>query len=423
MKKSVILTAIVLASIIAFAGCGVKDVSEEASGEAVIADKTNAPEITEQVSLTTEHAATEEPADTEPALTHTETPSPSPTPVPSQVPSPTQEPSATQAPTATPEPPATPSPSPTEAPTPTPTPTPAPTPTPKPTPTKTPSPTASPSPTPTATPAPTPTATPASTAAPTPTPVPTPTPTPAPQYKLNELIKEGKQFSIGFQFVLQSQPYEGNYVGQGACSDGTYAYFILKPAADGEAIIAKHDLKTGALIKRSGPIYVFHGNDMTYDSARNLLYIAHGSSEGKILTTVDPDTLEVVTQSVSIKKGAGAITYSPERDMFAISQGGKSLHFLNSNLKVKSSITREVLEYTAQGMGSDEDYIYFPMSPKDSNRDNVLVVYDWSGNYVTTVHLDTDRESESMFMVNGDYYVSFYFGDGARLYKLVFYVD
>ena len=58
MKKSVILTAIVLASIIAFAGCGVKDISEEASGEAVIADKTNAPEITEQVSLTTEHAAT-----------------------------------------------------------------------------------------------------------------------------------------------------------------------------------------------------------------------------------------------------------------------------------------------------------------------------------------------------------------------------
>jgi hypothetical protein len=28
-----------------------------------------------------------------------------------------------------------------------------------------------------------------------------------------------------------------------------------------------------------------------------------------------------------------------------------------------------------------------------------------------------------MFMVNGDYYVNFYFGDGARLYKLVFFVN
>lgn len=415
MKKSVILMAIVLASLLASAGCGVQDVREEASGEAVIADKTNAPEITEPISLTTEPAASEEPADSEPALTPAETSSPSPTQEPYKVPSPTPETSVAPAPTGTPAPTRTPSPSPTKEPAPTPAPTQKPTPTPA----KTPSPTASPAPTPTATP----TATPAPTAAPTPTPAPTPAPTPSPEYKLNELIKEGKQFSVGFQFVLQSQPYEGNYVGQGACSEGTYAYFILKPAADGEAIIAKHDLKTGALVKRSGPIYVFHGNDMTYDSAKNLLYIAHGSSEGKILTTVDPDTLEVVTQSVSIKKGAGAITYSPERDMFAISQGGKSLHFLNNNLKVTSSITREVLGYTAQGMGSDEDYIYFPMSPKDSNRDNVLVVYDWSGNYVTTVHLDTDRESESMFMVNGDYYVSFYFGDGARLYKLVFYVD
>ena len=63
------------------------------------------------------------------------------------------------------------------------------------------------------------------------------------------------------------------------------------------------------------------------------------------------------------------------------------------------------------------------MSPKGDNKDNILVVYDWSGNYVTTVHLDTDRESESMFVVNGEYYVSFYFGDGARLYRLKFYVE
>ena len=197
----------------------------------------------------------------------------------------------------------------------------------------------------------------------------------------------------------------------------------MKDSADGEAIITKHDLKKGYVVKRSEPIYVFHGNDMTYDSARNLLYIVHGSSEGKILTTVDPETLEVVSQSVNIKKGAGAITYSPERDVFAISQGGKTLHFMDSELKVTKSITREVLDYTAQGMGSDEDFIYFPMSPKGDNKDNILVVYDWSGNYVTTIHLDTDRESESMFVVDGEYYVSFYFGDGARLFKLIFYVN
>ena len=256
---------------------------------------------------------------------------------------------------------------------------------------------------------------------PTPTPEPTPyvEPTPTPRPRLNELIKENKEFEItGFTQVVYSPTYMDYRVGQGACSDGTYVYFILKPSADGEAIITKYNLKTGAFVKRSQPIYVFHGNDMTFDTARNLIYVSHGSSEGKILTTVDPDTLEVVTQSVSIKKGSGAITYSPERDAFAISQGGTSLHFLNNELKVQKSLSREALDYTAQGMGSDEDYIYFPMSPKNDNHDNVLVVYDWDGNYVTTIHMPTDWESESMFVVDGVYYVSFYHGDGARLFEL-----
>ena len=379
MKRTALLLVLIIACVIGFAGCGVRDQS---------GNTTEAP--TEVIVEGTTATPTEIPAETPtPSLTA----APTLTPVPIDIP--TQVLTETEIPTATP------------------TPVPTATPTPNPTATPTPKPTATPTPKPTATPTPKPTA----------TPTVAPTATPAPEYKLNELIKSGREFTIGFRQVVFSPTYNGYYIGQGACSDGTYAYFILKGSADGEAIITKHDLKKGYVVKRSEPIYVFHGNDMTYDSARNLLYIVHGSSEGKILTTVDPETLEVVSQSVNIKKGAGAITYSPERDIFAISQGGKSLHFLNSDLKVTKSLSREVLEYTAQGMGSDEDFIYFPMSPKGDNKDNILVVYDWSGNYVATIHLDTDRESESMFVVDGEYYVSFYFGDGARLFKRIFFVN
>ena len=419
MKKNCLLLILILTctAVMAFAaGCGVRggaDNSTDAPATAasdLIAITTEAPSHTP--------VQTQVPAsDPTPTLAPTGTPAPTLTAAPTDIPTP--------APTETPEPTATPTPAPTATPTPAPTDTPTPAPTatltPAPTATPTPKPTATPSPKPTATPTPKPTATP--TPAPTATPTPTPAPTEAPEYKLNELIKSGKDFTIGFKQVVYSPTYQNYYVGQGACSDGTYVYFILKTAADGEAIIAKHDLRRCYVVKRSEPIYVFHGNDMTYDSARNLLYIAHGSSEGKILTTVDPDTLEVVEQTVNITKGAGAITYSPERDVFAISQGGKNLRFLDSSLKVTGSVTREELPYTAQGMGSDEDFIYFPMSPKDDTRDNILAVYDWSGNYVTTIHLDTDRESESMFVVNGEYYVSFYFGDGARLFKLIFTVN
>ncbi|MBO5077438.1 MAG: hypothetical protein J5584_07600 [Clostridia bacterium] len=393
MRRKVLNLLLLTMCAALLAGCGARggdntSVTAEAPSSAMIVLPTGAPA---------------EVPTTEPTVTPTPAPTETPTPKPTATPTPAPTATPTPAPTATP----------TTAPTATPTTVPTATPTPKPTATPTPKPTATPTPKPTATPTPKPTA----------TPVPTPTATPQPEYKLNELIKSGKNFSVGFEFVLRSPEYNGNYVGQGACSDGKYVYFILKPSADGEAIIAKHDLKKGYLIKRSEPIYVFHGNDMTYDSARNLLYVVHGSTEGKILTTVDPETLEVVTQSVNIKKGAGAITYSLERDIFAISQGGKNLRFMDSGHNITSSVTREELDYTAQGMGSDEDFIYFPMSPKGDNKDNILVVYDWSGNYVTTVHLDTDRESESMFVVNGEYYVSFYFGDGARLYRLKFYVE
>ena len=97
-----------------------------------------------------------------------------------------------------------------------------------------------------------------------------------------------------------------------------------------------------------------------------------------------------------------------------------AIHFLNKKLKVQSSVSREVLEnYTAQGMGSDSKYIYFPMS---GSSDNILAVYDWDGNFVRTVSLPTTVESESMFFVNGTYYVNFYVagGNGARLCRLRF---
>ncbi|MCR5326100.1 MAG: hypothetical protein K6E37_05035 [Bacteroidales bacterium] len=74
--------------------------------------------------------------------------------------------------------------------------------------------------------------------------------------------------------------------------------------------------------------------------------------------------------------------------------------------------------YTAQGMGSDDSYVYFPMSK--SKTDNVLVVYDWQGKFVTTLKIDLSIESESMFYAAGRYYVAFYAGSkvGMQLYEV-----
>jgi len=57
-----------------------------------------------------------------------------------------------------------------------------------------------------------------------------------------------------------------------------------------------------------------------------------------------------------------------------------TLYITDSDFKVLKAYHRsDKTGYTAQGMGSDDDFIYFPMS---GHKDNILVVYDWNGNYV-----------------------------------------
>ena len=238
--------------------------------------------------------------------------------------------------------------------------------------------------------------------------------------QLSDLISTGTKFRVSLTQVIYASPLNEYKTAQGAASDGEYAYFLLRTGADGYARIAKYSLETGRICGASDPVYVLHGNDMTYCKSQNLLYLVHGSSEGKTVTTMDPDTLQVVEQSVSLPYGAGAMTYSWEKDLFCFSQGGGSFYVMTPEKELKIGKKKSATSgYTAQGMGSDEHYVYFPMSANSGQKDNILMVYDWSGNYITDVHLPIEYESETMFWVNDTYYVSFNKG-GARLYRLDF---
>ena len=100
-----------------------------------------------------------------------------------------------------------------------------------------------------------------------------------------------------------------------------------------------------------------------------------------------------------------------------------ALHILDADFNLLQSYSRQTNSgYTAQGMGSDEDYVYFPMS---GGRDNILEVYSWDGSYVTTIHIDQSIESESMFWVNDTYYVSYNRGSAslsAPLHRIDFHI-
>ena len=235
-------------------------------------------------------------------------------------------------------------------------------------------------------------------------------------YTMADMLADGMTITADYTELLNS-PAQGQYrVAQGAASDGTFVYLALRNSDDTGSVITKHRLDDGSLVAVSPVLDLGHANDMTFNTEKNLLVVAHGQTEGKILTLVNPDTLDFI-EDVNIEKGAGAITYNPNTDSYAISQGGKSLHMLDKDLKYVTSFDRTKPDgYTAQGMGSDETYIYFPMS---SSSQNILDTFDWEGNPVCHIILPTAHESESLFYVNGRHFVSFNY-NGATVYEIFF---
>lgn len=239
---------------------------------------------------------------------------------------------------------------------------------------------------------------------------------------MSNLIKAGTSFSLNVKLV-GACPAEGSIVvGQGACSDGTFFYIVNRNAVDTGAVVYKYRLSDFSLVGQTAQFKGGHCNDMTFDNANNRVVLAHGQSEGRILTMIDAATMKLIG-NVNIPVGSGAISYNANKKQYAISQAGATLYITDSDFKVLRSYTRsDNTGYTAQGMGSDDDYIYFPMS---GPKDNILVVYDWNGNYVRTITVNTTMESESLFFVNGTYYINFYKGhnQGSELYRLEYVIQ
>lgn len=234
----------------------------------------------------------------------------------------------------------------------------------------------------------------------------------------SQCLKENIDFTTGSELVGESYSIGNCGVAQGAATDGKHVYFVLRSTDDTNAIIRKYTLEPFSHVSNGEYFYGGHCNDLTFDNENSRIVVAHGQSEGKTLTMVDSNTLKK-TEDVSITVGSGAITYEPSRKNYAISQGGTTLYVTDPGFKVLRSFTRsDKTGYTAQGMGSDPDYIYFPMSK--TGTDNKLVTYDWEGNYIGIITVNITLESESMFSCNGKYYVNFYAGSskGAVLYRI-----
>ena len=196
----------------------------------------------------------------------------------------------------------------------------------------------------------------------------------------------------------------------------------MRPTDDSQpAVVFKYTLDGFRQVGVSEEFKGYHCNDMTFDTVHDRALVVHGTGDSQGLTAVDAKTLALSEIKTSI--GIGGIAYNIPRNIYGITQGGikyvlaSSAFVQTRNFGRKGSNVEGSSDYTAQGMGCDDTYVYFPMSGKS---DNILVAYDWNGNYKATLHVPVGIESESMFYAAGSYYVMF---DGkshrAYLYKVI----
>ena len=214
---------------------------------------------------------------------------------------------------------------------------------------------------------------------------------------------------------------------QGAATDGTYFYNVLKKKEGNVEtdILVKSKVSDFSEVAVSAEMPLDHANDMTSDSKRNLLVIPN--MLGKIITRIDPETLTVVSEVDAPLPGTPwAIAYNATRDCYVVAAGGR-LCITDENFVPKTSFptVSSSKKQVGQGMDADDEFIYMPLSPDSSeggNKYNVIMVYDWNGNFVREVPLELTIETETILHFEDEYYMNFNISGGGRVSDLHFAV-
>ena len=249
-------------------------------------------------------------------------------------------------------------------------------------------------------------------------------------------INEGKMVSTisssssltvsGEQLFSIDQPWKNDsekdissnvYSAQGGYTDGTYYYqaFIEKASGDtsntgtaNRVRICQYDMSGNELINTlvepdtSTSFSLDHANDITYNSRIERFLVSHAapgyteisyfkldiSSETPTLTYEKTDTIDYNIISIA---------YHEDTDRYVVGlKGTKAFRILDSDF---DAITPELTPisndsgYVTQGVTCDDNYVYFVLYGKD-DYNNVIAIYDWDGNHVRTIDLESVIDSD-----------------------------
>lgn len=187
---------------------------------------------------------------------------------------------------------------------------------------------------------------------------------------------------------------------QGACANDGIAYLTLYNRKVEKCKIVKVDLESLKVIKVSKPLPIYHANNLTYNTKKNLLMATCCQIKGKRVVFVDPKKLTVkskktirltkkvkgLPKSVRKKyKGFTAIAYNEKHNCYVGRlRGNNNVIIFNSRMKpvryVKLSGKKTFL--LNQGMESVGNYIYDVRSFKGKHKYSLVTIHTLSGKYV-----------------------------------------
>lgn len=225
----------------------------------------------------------------------------------------------------------------------------------------------------------------------------------APSYQ--DIIKSSDTLKATTQKLFEIGIPYGTEVVQGGCKVGRYYYQAFIKKDNSGTIIVKYDMQSNEISKISEVVQLHHTNDITYNSTLRKLVVCHNAPNRKQISFVNPDSL-TVERTFEIGYNIYSIDYNASTNRYVIGlSGGQTFRILDSNFKAVGGVfqpTSRTTGYTTQGCASDNNYIYFVLY-----RQNVITVYDWSGNFVTLIDLDIIEsiEPENISVVDGTIYI------------------
>lgn len=223
---------------------------------------------------------------------------------------------------------------------------------------------------------------------------------------------------------LTIKTVEGYYVHQGACTDGTYGYFLLADPngkIDGKSeencIMYKVDMATWEILAISEPLRVQHGNSVTYNPKTGKLIVSHCKPNANQVSIVDPEKM-VVEKVITLTTEIWGIAYNASKDLY-VGRSGDDMIVFDANFKQLDRFMGVNDLLGVQNISCDDNFIYMLNSGVIAMPGTEgIAVYDWNGGFRGVYRVGSFQETESLLIHNGKFYVTFYSGNGGTVYEL-----